>query len=71
MGKKIILNQIEYDVDNISDGSMIKINLVKFTTQKIKELNNMHAILQRAKSSYMDSLKKEILSKKSGLTFED
>ena len=38
---------------------------------QLKELNNMLAILQRAKNSYVTDIKKEMISKKAGFIFED
>ena len=70
MSKKFILDDKEYDTESLTAEGKARIVLLKYCNQKIKELHNMHALLQRAKISYMDSLKKEILSQKSGFLFE-
>ena len=70
MSKKFILENIEYDSENLTPEGKARIVLLKYCNQKITELHNMHALLPRAKVSYMDSLKKEILAQKSGFLFE-
>ena len=71
MSQKIKLGDKEYDVENLSDEANATLASLKFATTRIQELTNMQALLQRAKNSYMDSLKKEMLSSKSGFLFGD
>ena len=71
MGQKIKLDDKEYDVENLSDQAKQSYALLQFSTKRIQELTNMQALLQRAKKSYADSLKKEMLSEKSGFIFSD
>ena len=71
MGQKIKLEDKEYDVENLSDQAKLNFNSLKFATTRIQEMTNMQALLQRAKNSYVDSLKKEMLSSKSGFLFGD
>ena len=71
MGQKIKLDDREYDVENLSDQSKATLDSLQFTTSRLEELNNMQALLQRAKNSYLDSLRKEMLSSKSGFLFGD
>ncbi len=71
MGQKIKLDDGEYEVENLSDQAKAYIATLQFTDTRLEELTNTRALLQRAKNSYMDSLKKEMLSSKSGFTFND
>ena len=71
MGQKIKIDDTEYDVDKISDGARKHLIALQFTTSKLQELKNMQALLTRAKNSYMETIKKEILSEKAGFLFND
>lgn len=69
MSQKIKLGDEEYEVDNLGDQAKETLNALKFATARVQELTNMLALLQRAKNSYSDSLKKEVISTKGGLIF--
>ena len=71
MVQKIKLGDNEYDAANLSDEGKVVLNLLQFSTQKLQELNNMQALLQRAKNSYIESLKQEILSQKAGYLLDE
>ena len=71
MGQKIKLDDKEYDVENLSDQAKATLASLQFATTRMQELTNMQALLQHAKKSYLDSLKKEMLSSKSGFLFSD
>lgn len=71
MGQKIKLDDREYDVENLSDQAKAALASLKFVSARIKELTNMQALMLSAKNSYVDSLKKEMLSNKSGFIFND
>ena len=71
MGQKIKLDDKEYDVENLSGQAKATLASFQFATTRMQELTNMQALLRRAKNSYVDSLKKEMLSSKSGFLFGD
>ena len=71
MSHKITLDGSTYEVDEITKELKTKLDALEFTTKKLQELNNMRALMQRAKNSYMKSLKTEIMSAKSGLILGD
>ena len=71
MAQKRKLGDKEYDAANLSEQGKAVLNLLQFSTQKLQELNNMQALLLRAKNSYIKSLKQEILSQKAGYLLED
>ena len=69
MVQKIKLDDREYEVENLSDRAKATLGSLQFATTKMQELVNMKALLQRAKNSYAESLKREVLSRKSGFNF--
>lgn len=71
MGSKIKLDNDEYEIDTLSEHAQSVVESLKFATSRVEELQNMQALLQKAKLSYIDDLKKEMLSQMSGLVFED
>ena len=42
-----------------------------FTTKRLQELKDLLAVFQRAKNSYLEEIKKEIISSKTGIMFGD
>ena len=66
MVKKIKFDGKEYDLSELTEGARAQFASLQFVEEKLKELNNMQALLQRAKNSYVDALKKEMLSSKAG-----
>ena len=71
MPTKINLDGKEFNIDRLSDHSKGVVALLQFSDQRIVELTNMKALLQRAKNSYAESLRKEIISDKAGLMLGD
>lgn len=71
MGQKLKLGENEYEVENFSDQAKATLASLQFADTRIQELGNMQSLLQRAKNSYIDSLKKEMLSSKAGLLIGD
>lgn len=69
MGQKIKLDDKEYEVENLTDRAQAMLESLQFSTKRINELKNMQVLLQRAKNSYLDSLKQEMLVQKAGLIF--
>lgn len=71
MSQKIKLGEKEYNVNDLSDKGKATLASLQFATQHLTELNNMQALLVRAKNSYVEGLKKEMLSSKAGYLLED
>ena len=71
MGQKIKLDDKEYDVENLSGKAKATLASLQFATTRMQELNDMQALLQRAKKSYIESLKQEMLSSKAGFLVGD
>lgn len=71
MVDRIKLDEGEYDIDKLSKAAQDTVESLKFVDQRINELTNMKALLQRAKNSYGESLKREMLSKKAGFVISN
>ena len=71
MGEKFTLEDKEYDLDELSDSAKNTVELLKFATDHINEISGNFRLLVRAKNSYVEGLKKEVVSNKAGLLFED
>ena len=71
MTRRIELDGRTYDYENLSEQSKKTYSLIEFTSKRIDEVTNMQALLQRAKNSYIDALKKEMLSSKAGFLLGD
>ena len=71
MAQKLKLDDKEYDISDLSENARAQLTSLQFVDEKLKELTNMQALLQRAKNSYVEGLKKEMISNKAGLLFGD
>ena len=71
MSQKIKIDDIEYELDNLSDAAQKAVKALHFVTTRQKELDNMRILLRRAKNSYVDGIKKEMISNKAGFLFDD
>lgn len=71
MGQKVKLDDKEYDVANLSDDAKVTLLRFQFASSRIQELSNMQALLQRARTSYIENLKQEIISNKTGLILNE
>lgn len=69
MAQTIKLGDKEYDFESLSDEGKHQLELFQFVSTRIIELNNMKALLVRARNSYLDSLKQEVLADKAGILF--
>ena len=71
MSQIVKIDDKEYELDKLSDNARSTLNALKFVTGRLKELDNMRIFLRRAKNSYVDGIKKEMISNKAGLLFDD
>ena len=69
--QKIKLDEKEYDVAKLSERARKITVELQNVTARIKESNNMIAILTKAKRAYIEGLKSEMLSAKAGFDFEN
>ena len=66
---KIKLDDKEYDIADLSDSAIKLTDSLQNVSARIQELNNMVAILTKAKRAYIEGLKSEMLSAKAGYDF--
>ena len=71
MVEKVKIGDEEYDLNTLSEAARKNLSSYQFVTKQIEELTNLQALLQRAKNSYLESLKNEMITAKSGLVIED
>lgn len=71
MTQKIKFDDVEYDVDQLSDSAKKLLSLYKHANAQYQEAVNMRAIMTRAKNSYLSELKSEMVQGKTGLDLSD
>ena len=71
MSQKIQLEDKEYEIEYLSDQAKATLASLRFATIRLQDLINMKALLQRAKNSYAESLKQEVLSSKAGFLIKE
>jgi hypothetical protein len=71
MSQKIKIDDKDYDISDISDRGKNLIIQLQNIDSGLKEIQNMIAILTKAKRAYMADLKSEMLSKKAGFDFSE
>ena len=70
MKKKIKLDDEVFSSDSITEHGKKLLSLLKYTESRIKEVCQIQSSLNKAREAYIETLKKEILAKKSGIEFE-
>ena len=68
---KIKVDDKEYHSDELSESAQDYIQFIRFVEERIKTLEGMRNLLQKAKLAYFDTLKKEMLSNKAGFLIEE
>lgn len=71
MTEKITFGGDEYPVDTLSDRARQLMSTLKLVEKNLSDRKNMLAVLTRAKQSYMDEIRGEIISAKAGFDFTD
>ena len=71
MGQKIQLDDREYDIENMTERAKAAVKDIQFINFRLQHLENMKAILTRAKISYIETIKQEIISNKAGIILDD
>ena len=71
MGEKFELENKEYDLENISDTAKTLLESLKFANSHIEEQVRLLENLKIVRKVFTENLKKEMLSNKAGLLFED
>ena len=61
------IDGVDYDSAQLSPTGQAQLAALQYAEAQIRELTNMKALLTRAKNSYVDELKREIIKGKSGV----
>ena len=67
MVQKIQFGDKEYEVENLSDKAKATLASLEFANMRVRELEDMQALLRSSKNWYIASIKQEVLSSKAGL----
>ena len=67
----IEINGVEYSKDDLSIEAIKFYKSHQFVSARIRELENLNILLERAKNSYMMELKEELIAKKAGLLLDE
>ena len=67
MSQKIKIDGVEYDFDSLSTEAKAILEKLQHTDKKIQDTTNLCALLNRAKKSYIQELKREMIQGKSGV----
>ena len=67
MSQKINIDGVEYDFESLSPEAKAILEKLQHTDTQIQDNKNLSALLTRAKNSYVDELKREMIKGKSGV----
>jgi len=67
MSQRINLDGVEYETSGLTDNGKSILASLQEASTRLQELQNLQAIFTRAKRSYIDELKREIIKGKSGV----
>lgn len=71
MADKFKLNDKEYDLSELSENGLRQYDLLRSIDMTLLEKQNLSALLIKAKRSYINEIKSEMLSEKAGFDFSD
>lgn len=71
MVKKISIDNVEYEIDQVSDNAKKLFSELVLVDETIIEKRNLSAIFVKAKKAYIAEIKSEIISKKGGFDFSE
>ena len=71
MATKIILEGKEYEVNSLSERLKEVMVTFEHVEKQLADKNNLLAVLTRAKKSYIEELKRDVLAEKAGFDFLD
>lgn len=71
MTQTVTIDDIEYDLDKLSDEAKNQLVSLQFVDQELQKLNAQAAVFQTARMAYAEALKEALPKekKKKGLTF--
>jgi hypothetical protein len=60
--QKITIDDVDYDLNNLSENARAQIKNIQFVDAQIQQLNNEWAVSDTARMGYANALKKELSS---------
>ena len=67
MAKSVRIDNVEYDMEQLSQAGRDLYERLSFTQSRLQEYNNMLALLMKAKNAYIADLKTEIVKGRTGV----
>ena len=67
MSQKINIDGVEYDFESLNPEAKAILEKLQHTETQIQDKQNLSALLTRAKNSYVQELKREMIEGKSGV----
>jgi glutamyl/glutaminyl-tRNA synthetase len=67
MTKSVRIDNVEYDMEQLSQAGRDLYERLSFTQSRLQEYNNMLALLMKAKNAYIADLKTEIVKGRTGV----
>ena len=67
MTKSVRIDNVEYDMEQLSQAGRDLYERLSFTQSRLQEYNNMLALLMKAKNAYIADLKTEIVKGSTGV----
>ena len=67
MSQKINIDGVEYDFESLNPEAKAILEKLQHTETQIQDKQNLSALLTRAKNSYIQELKREMIEGKSGV----
>ena len=67
MTKSVRIDNVEYDMEQLSQAGRDLCERLSFTQSRLQEYNNMLALLMKAKNAYIADLKTEIVKGRTGV----
>lgn len=58
--KKIIIDDVEYNMEDVSDAAKVQLANIQFVDLQIQQLNNEWAVADTARIGYSNALKAEL-----------
>ena len=59
--KKITIDDVEYNLDELSDNAKAQLTSIQFVDEQLQQLNNEWAVSDTARIGYTNALKAELL----------
>lgn len=69
--QRIKIGDTEFVTDGLSDVGKQNLSMLTSTTNRLTELKALQGVLQKARNTYLKTIRQEVLRQKAGLLFEN